>query len=104
MLGGMFGTSGPPFVLYLAYQIKQKNILRGTLIWLFAFDFTFRLGFFLISGLINYNILLMTLYLTPALILGMLLGRKHFITISEEKYRVLVFILLLITGILQVIK
>lgn len=103
-LGGIFGTSGPPFVLYLAYQVKQKDILRGTLIGLFTFDFTFRLGFFLINGLVTYDILLMALYLTPALVLGMLLGKRHFVVISEEKYRILVFILLLITGLLQVIK
>jgi len=104
ILGGMFGTSGPPFVIYLAHQIKTKDVLRATLIGLFAFDFTWRLGVFIVTGLITKDVLLMTLYLTPALILGTLLGKKSFVTINEEQYRKLVVILLVITGALLIIK
>ena len=103
-LGGMFGAGGPPFVIYLAHQIKTKDILRATLIGLFAVDFSWRLVVFTVTGLITKDVLLMTLYLTPALVLGTILGNKSFFTINEARYRKLVVILLVITGLFLVMK
>ncbi|MBI2611417.1 sulfite exporter TauE/SafE family protein [Candidatus Gottesmanbacteria bacterium] len=103
-LGGMFGTSGPPYVLYLVYQIKPKEILRATLIGLFAFDFIFRLGYFVVKGLITQDILSMTFLLTPALIVGTFLGKRHFTVFDEKTYRKLVVILLIVTGFLLILK
>ena len=82
-LGGMYGASGPPFVIYLAHQIKEKDILRATLIGLFAVDFSWRLAVFAVTGLITKNVLLMTLYLTPALVLGTILGKKSFFPLTK---------------------
>src|SRR5215207_4647505 len=103
-LGGMYGASGPPFVIYLANQIKKKDILRATLIGLFAVDFSWRLAVFAVTGLITKDVLLMALYLTPALVVGTILGKKSFFTIDEARYRKLVVILLVITGLLLVMK
>ena len=103
-LGRYIWYKWPTLCFISGLSSKTKDILRGTLIGLFTFDFTFRLGFFLINGLVTYDILLMALYLTPALVLGMLLGKRHFVVISEEKYRILVFILLLITGLLRLLN
>lgn len=100
----MFGTSGPPYVLYLTYQLKKKEVLRGTLIGLFTFDFIFRLGYFVFNKLITKNILIMTIYLIPALIVGLLLGKKHFTVMDDEKYRELVIVFLIITGILLLLR
>src|SRR5262249_42473983 len=102
ILGGMFGTSGPPFVIYLAYQIKSKDILRATLIGLFAIDYSWRLVVFAITGLITKNVLLMTLYLTPALVLGTVFGKKSFFAINESRYRKNCVILLVISDILLI--
>jgi len=103
-LGGMYGAGGPPFVIYLAHQIKKKDVLRATLIGLFAVDFSWRLAVFAVTGLITKDVLLMTLYLTPALLLGTILGKKSFFTINEARYRKLVVILLVITGLLLVMR
>ena len=38
ILGGLFGTSGPPYVAYLSYRKLEKHVFRATLVVLFAFE------------------------------------------------------------------
>jgi hypothetical protein len=66
--------------------------------------FSWRLAVFAVIGLITKDVLLMALYLTPALVLGTILGNKSFFTINEAPYRKLVVILLVITGLFLVMK
>lgn len=104
ILGGMFGTSGPAFVFYLENQIGNKDILRATIIGLFTFDFTIRLAMFSYGGLITKDIILMSIYLLPALILGMILGRRQFKIVHEETYKKFIIILLVISGVTLLLK
>ncbi len=99
-LGGLFGTSGPPFVAYLAYRLKEKEVVRASLIGMFAVDYAWRTGVFAFSGLITADLLFFALYLAPALILGTILGHKIHVRITEGQFRKMVAGILLVSGIL----
>ena len=98
IFGGLFGTSGPPFVMYLAYKLKEKETLRASLIGLFAVDYAWRVGVFAVTGLLTAEILRFALILTPALVLGTVLGHRVQVHINERRFRQLVALILIISG------
>ena len=99
-LGGLFGTSGPPFVAYLAYKLKEKEVLRASLIGMFAFDYAWRTTVFAFSGLLTVELLTFALYLTPALIFGTIAGHRIHVRITGGQFRKTVAGILFISGIL----
>ena len=99
VLGGLFGTSGPAFVMYLAYKLKTKEVLRASLIGLFAIDYSWRVVVYATTGLLTMEILKFALLLTPALILGTILGHKIHFKINEDRFRQIVSAILLVSGI-----
>jgi hypothetical protein len=103
-LGGMFGTSGPPFVVYLTYQLKKKDVLRATLIGLFTLDFTWRLGVFAANGLLTLGVIKLALLLAPALLIGTILGHHTHLRVGEEKFRRLTALVLTASGVLLLVR
>ena len=99
-LGGLFGTSGPPFVAYLSYKLREKDVLRASLIGLFAVDYSWRTAVFAFSGLLTVELLIFALYLTPVLILGTFLGHKIHLRVPEGLFRKVVAGILVISGAL----
>ncbi|MCB0210528.1 MAG: sulfite exporter TauE/SafE family protein [Anaerolineae bacterium] len=104
IFGGLFGTSGPPFVMYLTHKLKQKDILRASLIGLFAIDDIWRVGVFAVTGLLTIEMFQLALLLTPALVLGTVLGHKTHLKISETHFRQAVAAILIVSGILLLIR
>jgi len=100
ILGGLFGTSGPPFVAYLAYKLKEKEVLRASLIGMFAVDHSWRALVFAFSGLLTVELFTFALFLTPALVLGTILGHKIHVRITEGQFRKIVAGILLVSGVL----
>jgi len=101
--GGLFGTSGPPFVMYLTYKLIQKDVLRASLIGLFAIDYTWRVGVYAMTGLLTMEIFKFALFLSPAFVLGTILGHKAHLKINETLFRRIVAVILIISGILLLI-
>jgi uncharacterized membrane protein YfcA len=100
ILGGLFGTSGPPYVAYLAYKLKEKDVLRASLIGIFAVDYSWRTLVFAFSGLLTADLLFFCLCLIPALVLGTILGHKIHVRVTEGQFRKIVAGILFISGIL----
>lgn len=98
VLGGLFGTSGPPFVMYLAYRLKTKDAFRASLIGLFAVDHFWRLCVYGVAGLLTMETVKVALLLAPALILGTILGHKTYLRISPGRFKKTVAILLILSG------
>jgi uncharacterized membrane protein YfcA len=103
VLGGLFGTSGPAFVMYLTYKIKTKEAFRASLIGLFAVDYSWRVGVYAATGLLTMETLKMALFFTPALILGTILGHKTHFRISPIRFKQAVAAVLLVSGIFLLI-
>lgn len=100
--GGMFSTSGPPFVLYLGNQIKNKRVLRGTLISVLLSISIWRNGLYFFSGMFNSQIYKITALMIPVLIIAAILGSKVHLKISESFYRKLIGIILVLSGVLLI--
>jgi uncharacterized membrane protein YfcA len=48
----MFGTGGPPYVIYLQHRLKDKGELRATLSGVFFLEGLFRIGSFVAASLL----------------------------------------------------
>ena len=100
VLGGMFGTSGPAYVTFLAYQTREKHVFRATLILVFAIEYSWRMVVFLQQGLYGLEELKFTLWLAPALIIATLLGHKAHFKVNDRVFQSAISGLLLISGVL----
>ena len=103
VLGGLFGTSGPAFVMYLTYKLKTKEAFRASLIGLFAVDYSWRIGVYAATGLLTMETVRMALFFTPALLLGTILGHKTHFKISPIRFKQTVAAILLVSGIFLLI-
>src|SRR5207302_1616557 len=50
--GALFGVGSPPYIIYLTRRLQDKGEVRATFSWLIAIDGGFRLGLFLMAGLL----------------------------------------------------
>ena len=97
--GAMFGLNGPPLVFYLAHQLKDKQVFRATIYAAFFVDACYRLILYSFNGLVTVEVVKSALYLTPFLLLGLLLGSKLHARINENIFRKIIALILVVTGI-----
>lgn len=99
LIGAMFGTGGPPYVVYLSHRLHDKTQLRGTLSGLFMLDGGLRVITFLFIGLLlqegMFSALLMAF---PLMALGLYLGNRVHLGISRQQQLAIIGGLLLISG------
>lgn len=99
LIGALFGTGGPPYVVYLSHRLHDKTQLRGTLSGLFLLDGAFRIITFLSLGLLlqadMLNALLMGL---PVMAIGLYLGNKVHLGITQRQQLAIIGCLLLVSG------
>ena len=100
MIGAMFGTGGPPYVVYLTHRLHDKTEFRGTLSGLFMLDGALRVVTFVIMGLLfqeeMFSALLMGL---PLVGLGLYLGNRVHLGISHRQQLAIIGALLLVSGV-----
>lgn len=98
-VGALFGTGGPPYVIYLSHRLKDKRLLRSTFSGLFILDGGFRIIAFLATGLLlqqgMFTALLVGLPLVAA---GLYLGHRVHVGISNAQMLRLIGVLLLFSG------
>jgi uncharacterized membrane protein YfcA len=102
-LGGMFATGGPPVIIYLNRQIKDKQAFRATIILYFLVSNSWQYVTYCYRGLINIEVLKFVLYLLPAFIIGSLAGSLLHIKINQVLFRRVVALVLLVTGVCLVV-
>jgi len=99
LIGALFGTGGPPFVVYLSHRLHDKTQLRGTLSGLFLLDGAFRLVAFLSLGLLIQADMLNALLLgLPVMAIGLYLGNKVHLGITHRQQLAIIGGLLLLSG------
>ena len=103
--GALFGTGGPPYIMYLTRRLLDKGEVRATFSWLFAIEGGFRLAIFLVAGL------LLDSKLQIAYVLGLLpvaaglyIGNKVHLDITSEGMLKVVGALLVLSGLLLFLK
>ncbi len=102
--GGMFGADGPPVVLYLNNQIKDKNFLRGTLISIFLVSAIWRNFIYLSIDFFTAQVYQISLLMIPVLFIATFLGNKANYKINEKTYRLVTGLILLISGVIILVR
>lgn len=104
LLGGLFGTSGPPIVYLLYRQPLEYQVVRRALLLMFATSAGLRLILVLISGTFTLRSLLLCLFAIPIVhgITTFTAGRP--IPVSTRTLRMGVSCLLVVTGMLLVVS
>lgn len=98
LLNGSISFSGPPVVLFLSNQGVEKNVFRANLT---AYAFILNIvtiGFYLLGGLINKEVINYTCWFIFAMILGVLLGNKVVNKINESQFRKITLLLIIFSG------
>lgn len=99
LIGAMFGTGGPPYVVYLTHRLHDKSQLRGTLSGLFLLEGALRMATFLFMGLLLQDDMFKALLLSlPLMGLGLYLGNRVHLGITRRQQMALIGILLLSSG------
>jgi len=99
LIGALFGTGGPPYVVYLSHRLHDKTQLRGTLSGLFLLDGAFRLVTFLSLGLLLQDDMLTALLMgLPVMAIGLYLGNKVHLGITHRQQLAVIGALLLVSG------
>ena len=99
LIGAVFGTGGPPYVIYLSHRLHDKTQLRGTLTGLFLLDGAFRFVAFLYMGLLLQEHMINSLLLSiPVMGLGLYLGNRVHLGITQRQQLAVIGGLLLVSG------
>lgn len=100
----MYANAGvPPMYVYMTAQNLDKERYMATWVWLFCILNLIKLPISCRLGMINATTLLfIACYLLPGLLLGVFLGRKLFLWISEKHFLTVTFVgtLLALIGML----
>jgi uncharacterized membrane protein YfcA len=99
VIGALFGTGGPPYVVYLSHRLHDKTQLRGTLSGLFLLDGAFRLVTFFSIGLMIQDDMLSSLAMgLPVVGIGLYLGNRVHLGITRQQQLAIIGGLLLLSG------
>lgn len=104
-IGGLFGTGGPPYVIYLTHRIQQKGELRATFSGMFFLEGLFRIGSFVMAGLLadggiwkGYAMGL------PIALLALYVGSHVHTGLSNAQIKRVIGVLLLVSGLSLIVK
>ncbi len=104
-VGALFGTGGPPYVIYLTHRIHEKSDLRATFSALFFADGLSRIVSFLIAGLLMSAKVWTAYFVALPLMLGALyLGGRAHVGLSAMQMTRLVGVLLLVSSVSLLFK
>ena len=104
LLTGLFGTGGPPLIVYYHLAGLDKSGFRGNLMAVFVAMTLLRVVNYSAQGLITPERLWSGLAVLPASLLGAWLGQRIHVQISEPVFRRLVSGLLGVIGALLLVR
>jgi uncharacterized membrane protein YfcA len=99
-VGALFGTGGPPYVIYLAHRIHDKSALRATFSGLFMIDGGVRVLTFIVSGLLlERGVLWAALGTIPLMLTGLYVGGRVHVGLTQRQMVSLIGALLVGSGV-----
>jgi len=104
MVGALFGTGGPFYVVYLKMRQLNKGQFRATIAMIFLVDGGVRIGGYAVAGLYNEKVLWMLLMLFPVLLLGMYIGHHLHIKVEQKRFNQVISVMLFISGLMLIYK
>lgn len=104
-VGALFGTGGPPYVIYLAHRIREKGELRATFSALFFFEGITRIVTFLIAGLLlSAKVWIAYAAALPLVVGALYLGGRIHVGLDQAQMTRLVGVLLLVSSVSLALK
>ncbi|MBI5329968.1 MAG: sulfite exporter TauE/SafE family protein [Betaproteobacteria bacterium] len=98
-ISGLFGTGGPPYVIYITHRLRDKARIRATVSAIFTLEGLTRLVAGLLAGLLSDPLLWWSLAAgLPILYLGLRLGERVHLHLSNEAMERLIGALLVGAG------
>lgn len=98
LIGTLFGTGGPFYVIYLHLRKLDKAEFRATFAMVFLIDGLMRLSGFAMNGLYDDMAISYLVTSIPVAALGLYLGGKIHVAISKEGFQRMISLLLLGSG------
>jgi uncharacterized protein len=102
ILGGAmsstFGTGGPIYATYLMARLPDKSAIRATMSTLVAISAIIRALAYVATGLITLSITIGALVAGPLALLGLKLGTRIHVGLSQQQMRRAIGALLILTG------
>lgn len=92
--GVTLGMAGPPLILYFAYTDLTPDQLRGTSVIFFLISGVISIVYFLFQGVDMEPALIESVYMIPALVIGLCAGQYAYKYVSPQLFRKLMFIML----------
>lgn len=99
LVGTLFGTGGPFYVVYLKLRKLDKSAFRATIVMLFLFDGAIRISAYSFNGFYTKEVLVMSLSALPVLLAGLWLGHHVHLKISKQRFNQLISLILLVSGV-----
>ena len=104
-IGALFGTGGPPYVIYLNHRIQDKTLLRATFSALFFMEGLMRIVTFFIAGLLlSHTIWWSALGAIPLVLAALYVGGNVHTGLSQSHMARLIGLLLLLSSVSLMIK
>ncbi len=104
VLTGLFGTGGPPLIIWYHLSAVGKSAFRANLMTIFLLMALIRVPSYFATGLITSVRMWSSLLVMPAVFFGAWLGHRLHVRISEVKFQRLVSLLLAILGSVLLIR
>ena len=99
LLGALFGTGGPVYVVYFSSRLHDPAKLRATMSVVFTLSTGMRITMFVISGLLlDWHLLAAAVALSPLMILGTRLGQHIHVSLSRAQIAKVISVLLIASG------
>ena len=104
MVGALFSTGGPFYVVFLKLRQLAKGPFRATIATIFLIDGGARIAGYAMSGLYTTQVLTLVVLLWPVLFLGLWIGHHLHIKINQRQFNLGISTLLVISGGVLVYK
>ncbi len=104
LVGALFGTGGPFYVVYLKMRQLDKSAFRATIATVFLIDGGTRMTGYALTGLFTGQVLTLVAILFPVLLLAMYTGHHIHIKINQQRFNQIISLLLLFSGTMLIYK
>ena len=98
MIGTLFGTGGPFYVIYLMLRGLDKTQFRASFATIFLMDGAARITGYASAGFFTIDLVLLVAVALPVMMVGMYIGGHIHTNLSQQTFKRAISVLLLISG------
>lgn len=99
VLGAIFGTGGPPLVVYFQWAGFDKAAFRTSLLSMFFLGTILRFPTYAVSGLLNSERIFSAVVVAPVVVAGAMVGNALHLDVPERIFRRIVCAVLMLIGV-----